>query len=160
MAMAGFFHDCARRKDVLALGLVLIAAVFIPPVASCLDASASAETVVTAAQVNGTWKSGANTFEVLALGKQKLSVGFSGVYKYKTPDGPTANTGEACGVAIIKGDTAIFKPEEDGNDCTITMKFTGGKLVVEQEGMCPFGFNVSARGIYRKASRQKPKLHK
>jgi hypothetical protein len=46
-----------------------------------------------------------------ALGKQRLQVEFSGVYEYKTPQGPMANQGDGSGIATIEGDTAIFKPE-------------------------------------------------
>lgn len=135
--------------------------VIILAVTSCLTRSASAETVVTAAQVNGTWSTGgtyASTFKVLALGNQKLKVEFFGQYYYESGWGPTVNTGEASGIAIIKGDTAIFKPDEDFEECIIIMKFTGGKLIVEQDHMCPFGFNVSAADTYRKVSKKKPKF--
>jgi hypothetical protein len=38
------------------------------------------------------------------------------------------------------------------------MKFTGGKLIVKQEGGCGFGHNVMADGAYRKVSSRKPKF--
>ena len=62
------------------------------------------------------------------------------------------NTGEGEGIAFIEGDTAIFKPDGAEEECRITMKFTGGKLVVTQEGLCGFGHNVTAAGTYRKVS--------
>jgi hypothetical protein len=37
------------------------------------------------------------------------------------------------------------------------LKFTGGKLVVTQTGICGFGFNVSA-DTYKKVSSKKPKV--
>ena len=77
---------------------------------------------------------------------------FSGVYEYKTPQGPTANEGVGNGVATIEGDTAIFKPEGAEEECQIRLKFTGGKLVVTQTGICGFDHNVSAEGTYKKAS--------
>jgi len=83
-------------------------------------------------------------FKIWALGKQRLQIEFSGVYEYKTPQGPTANEGEGSGVATIEGDTAIFKPEGAEEECQITLRFTGGKLVVTQTGICGFGHNVSA----------------
>ena len=61
-----------------------------------------------------------------------------------------ANEGEGSGVATIEGDTAIFKPEGAEEECQITLKFTGGKLVVTQTGICGFGHNVSAEGTYKK----------
>ena len=115
---------------------------------------------MTAAQVNGTWKYRANIFKIWALGQQKLKVEFEGIYEYKTPSGPMANMGSGSGIARIEGDTAIFKPSELELDeeCRITMRFTKGKLVVEQQGICGFGLNVNASGTYRKVSRSKPKF--
>lgn len=122
-------------------------------------AGASAQTIVTAAQVNGTWNSKYGTFKVWALGNQKLRVEFSGSYPYQSPQGPMANTGEGSGIATIEGDTAIFKPEGAEDECRITMRFTRGRLVVSQEGICGFGHNVTAAGTYRKASSRKPKFN-
>jgi hypothetical protein len=78
---------------------------------------------VTAAQVNGTWKTKNGEFQIWALGKQRLQVAFSGVYNYKTPQGPSANEGEGSGIATIEGDTAIFKPEGAEEECQITLKY-------------------------------------
>lgn len=114
---------------------------------------------VTAAQVNGTWKYRDNEFKIWALGQQKLQIEFSGVYEYKTGDGErTANTGEGSGTAKIEGDTAVFKPEGAEDECKITLKFSGGKLIVTQDGICGFGFNVRADGTYKKISSKKPKF--
>jgi hypothetical protein len=117
--------------------------------------------VVTAAQVNGTWESKTATFKILALGKQRLKVQFSGSYPYKLPDGTDmANTGDADGIAMIDGNQAMFKPEAPGEECAIAMKFVSGKLLVEQEGTCGFGHNVSAAGTYRRVSSRKPKFER
>jgi hypothetical protein len=115
---------------------------------------AGKETIVTAAQVNGTWKNKNGTFDIKALGKQRLQVAFSGIYRYNTPAGPSVNDGEASGIAFIEEDTAIFKPEEAEDDCVITMKFTKDKLTVTQEGICGFGFHVTAAGTYRKVGKR------
>ena len=40
----------------------------------------------------------------------------------------------------------------------ITLKFTGGKLVVTQTGICGVGHNVTAAGTYKKVSAKKPKF--
>jgi hypothetical protein len=40
----------------------------------------------------------------------------------------------------------------------VTLKFTAGKLLVTQTGICRFGHNVSAEGTYKKVSSKKPKL--
>jgi hypothetical protein len=126
--------------------------------ASIVTTQAGKDTSVTAAQVNGTWKAKWGEFKIWALGHQRLQVEFSGVYEYKTPMGPTANTGEGSCVATIEGDTAIFKPENAEDECRITLKFSGGKLVVTQTGICGFGHNVTAAGTYKKVSDKKPKF--
>ena len=126
--------------------------------ASIVTVQADNEKSVTAAQVNGTWKMKGAEFKIWALGKQRLQIDFSGVYEYKTPQGPTANEGVGSGVATIKGDTAIFKPEGAEEECQITLKFTRDKLVVTQTGICGFGHNVTAAGTYKKISTEKPKF--
>lgn len=126
--------------------------------ATAATVQAGSEKSVTATQVNGTWKTKSGEFKIWALGKQRLQVEFSGVYEYKTSHGPTANVGEGSGIASIEGDTATFKPEGAEEECQITLKFTGGKLVVTQNGICGFGHNVSAEGTYKKVSSKKPKF--
>jgi hypothetical protein len=128
-----------------------------------LPTPASGQRVVTAAQLNGTWRSRNGEFKIWALGKQKLRVEFSGSYEYDSPAGRMANTGEGSGVATIAGDTALFKPDGAEDECQITMRFigglksTGGKLVVTQEGICGFGHNVTAAGTYRRVNTRKPR---
>jgi hypothetical protein len=119
---------------------------------------AGSDKSVSAAQVNGTWQMKHGEFKIWALGKQRLQVEFSGVYEYKNAYGLTANTGEGSGIATIEGDTAIFKPESAEEECRITLKFAGGKLVVTQTGICGFGHNVTAAGTYKKVSVKKPKF--
>jgi hypothetical protein len=125
--------------------------------ASIVTAQAK-DTSVTAAQVNGTWKEKWGEFKIWALGHHRLQIEFSGVYEYKTLQGPSANTGEGSGIATIEGDTAIFKPEGAEEECQITLRFTGNKLVVAQTGICGFGHNVTAAGTYKKISAKKPKF--
>jgi hypothetical protein len=127
-------------------------------VVSMVTAQVDIEEGITAAQVNGTWKTSNGEFKIWALGKQRLRIDFSGVYEYKTPQGPTANEGVGNGVATIEGDTAIFKPEGAEEECQITLKFTRDKLVVTQTGICGFGHNVTAAGTYKKVSARKPKF--
>jgi hypothetical protein len=128
-----------------------LSAGFLPVPPSNADPNA----IVTAAQVNGTWKNRNGTFTVLTLGKQRLQVSFSGIYKYNTPAGPSANEGEGSGIAFIEGDTATFKPDDTEDECSITMKFTKDKLIVTQEGFCGFGNHVTAAGTYQKTSSRK-----
>ena len=126
--------------------------------ASFVTTQADSDKSVTAAQVNGTWKTKGAEFKIWALGQQRLQIEFSGVYEYKTPQGPSANEGEGSGTATIEGDTAIFKPEGAEEECRITLKFTSAKLVVTQTGICGFGHNVSAAGTYKRLSAKKPKF--
>jgi hypothetical protein len=136
--------------------------VFVILLLGCAAASiaprAIGQTVVTAAQVNGTWECKHGEFQIWALGQQKLQIAFSGTHAYKSPAGPMANTGEGSGVAVIEGDTAVFKPDGVEDECRITMKFTRDKLVVTQTGVCGFGNNVTAAGTYNKVSTRKPKF--
>jgi hypothetical protein len=126
--------------------------------ASIVTMRAASDKSVTAARVNGTWKAKYGEFKIWALGQQRLQIEFSGVYEYKTPQGPSANEGEGNGVATIEGDTAIFEPEGTEEECRITLKFTGDNLVVTQVGICGFGHNVTAAGTYKKVSAKKPKF--
>jgi hypothetical protein len=116
----------------------------------------AAQTIVTAAQVNGTWKTRWNTFKIWALGDQKLRIEFFGTYPWANGEG--VNTGEGSGIATIEGNVASFRPEDADEDCMITLTFTKGKLVVEQQGFCGFGHNVMADGTYKKKSGRKPKF--
>ena len=120
--------------------------------------NANAQHDVTAAEVNGTWQYRQNEFKIWALGQQRLQIQFLGVFEYKNAHGPTANTGEGSGIARIEGDTAIFKPDGAEDECKITLKFTEGKLIVTQVGICGFGFNVIADGTYKRVSSAKPKF--
>jgi hypothetical protein len=126
--------------------------------------SASAQTpavshaVVTATQVNGTWRTKGGEFRIWAMGKQRLRVEFSGIYVYQTSGGPIANLGEARGIATITGATADFKPEGTNGQCTITMTFKRGRLSVNEIGECNFGRHVTSRGDYRKVSSRKPRF--
>jgi hypothetical protein len=127
-------------------------------IVSLVVAQAAPPGDVTAAQVNGTWKLRNNEFKTWALGQQRLQIEFFGTFEQNSASGPTANTGEGSGIAHIEGDTAIFKPDGAEDECKITLKFTGGKLVVTQTGICGFGFNVTAEGTYKKVSSKKPKF--
>jgi len=111
--------------------------------------------IVTGEQVNGTWSKGESVIKIQALGDGKLKVFFN-IFNERT-----LNQGSADGVANINGIDATFSPVVDGaqNKCKFTMKFTGGKLIVEQFGDpfdCGFGNGVSADGTYTKTSSAKP----
>jgi hypothetical protein len=125
---------------------------------SIVTARADRNKSVTAAQVNSTWKTKSGEFKIWALGQQRLQIEFSSVYEYKTPQRPSANEGEGSGIATIEGDTAIFKPEGAEEECRITLKFTGSKLVITQTGICGFGHKVTAAGTYKRVTAEKPKF--
>lgn len=127
-------------------------------------ANAQVRKAVSGAEVTGTFREAASgsQFSILALGKGKLRVAFSGVYMHLTASGEKMpNLGEAAGEASMAGDTAVFKPE-DLQKCAITLKFlVRGRLKVTQKGTdveCGFGANVSASGTYKKISAKKPKF--
>jgi hypothetical protein len=137
--------------------------IFIFSLFTTIETIAQTRKSVSGAEVTGTFRDvSGSEFGILALGKGKLRVSFSGVYNYKMRNGePMANLGEARGEIEIAGDTAIFKPE-DTEQCTITIKFLPGRrLKVTQKGTdaeCGFGRNVSAAGNYKKVSNAKPKF--
>lgn len=104
----------------------------------------------------GKFKGNCSQILIQALGRNKLKIQMNLVY----PTGKTVNEGEATGVAVIQGDTAVFKPEDAG-ECKITLKFSKpGTLSVTTENNddCGFGLNVSANGTYKKTNGAKPKF--
>lgn len=136
--------------------------VFIFSVFCASETNAQARKSVGAAEVNGTFQTEENSeFRILSLGKGKLYVAFSGTSQYASAAGMTANVGDAEGEAKLKGDTAVFTPKKI-KKCTITIKFlTGSKIDVKQKGDsadCGFGNKVSAAGVYKKVSSEKPKF--
>ena len=143
------------KKIIVVFGLLIIALSF-------LTAPAQNRAAVSAREVNGTFRAkNGSEFKILALGRGRLRVAFSGVYEFNSSSGKMANVGEATGQAEIAGDTASFSPDET-EECTITLKFlTGSRLQVAQDGTdadCGFGANVNAGGLYKKVSNAKPKF--
>jgi hypothetical protein len=116
--------------------------------------------IVTASQANGTYRYRQNEIKILALGHNKLRIQMDLTYEYKSPAGPTANTGEASGGATIENDTAVFYTSDD-RKCKITIKFlVGNKIKVSEENTmdCGFGMNVTSEGTYTKIKTGKPKF--
>jgi len=116
--------------------------------------------MVTATQANGTYSYRRNEIKILALGHNKLRIQMDLTFEYKSPNGPTANTGEASGEATIENDTAVFYPSDD-RKCKITIKFlAGSKIRVSEENTiyCGFGMNVTSEGTYTKVKAGKPKF--
>jgi hypothetical protein len=144
-----------RKKLIVVFNLVIIALSFI-------TVDGQTRKAVSAREVNGTFRARSGSeFKILALGRGRLRVAFSGVYEFNSAMGRMANVGEARGEAEIAGDTAVFLPEET-EQCTITLKFlTGSRLQVAQRGTdadCGFGVNVNAGGLYKKISAAKPQF--
>jgi hypothetical protein len=111
--------------------------------------------VVTAAQVNGVWRSYDDYFYILALGHNKLRVDFEGLYHTIAK---SVNTGEMSGEATIEGNVATLISEEFPK-CKITMTFLPGKMVVQQgDDDCGFGHNVRSDGTYKRIKAGKPKF--
>ena len=126
----------------------------------CVADRAQTPRIITAAQANGTYDYRDNEIKILALGRNKLRVQMDLTYAYKSPAGPTANTGEASGEATVDKDTAVFFPMDD-HKCKITIKFlAGNKIKVTEDNTmdCGFGMNVSSEGTYRKVKAGKPKF--
>lgn len=150
-------------KQLSAIAVILIATFC---GAGNLSAQASRASVP-ASEVNGTfrhnftgkYKGSYNEIRIWALGKGKLKVSFDLTYPFTDGTGqPSANVGQATGVAEISKDIAIYRSAENG-DCAITIKFVKqGMIEVEQQGAsaCGFGHNVTAGGTYRKFSSRKP----
>ena len=116
--------------------------------------------IVTAAQANGTYRYRSNEIKILAMGNHKLRIQMALAWEYKSPNGPTANVGEAHGEATIENDVATFRPEGT-EDCTVTIKFLpGNRIRVSEDRIlnCGWGFNVSSTGTYRKIRAGKPKF--
>jgi hypothetical protein len=116
--------------------------------------------IVTAPQANGTYRYRQSEIKILALGHNKLRIQLDLIFAYKSPAGPTANTGEASGEATIENDTAIFYPSDD-HKCKITIRFlAGNKIKVSEEDTiyCGFGMNVTSEGTYAKIKAGKPKF--
>ena len=106
----------------LILAFALCLAAISLPAFQPQEVNATSQTIVTAAQVNGTWRTKSGEFKVWALGKQRLQIEFSGSYEYESQAGPMANVGTGSGIAHIEGDTATFKPDGVEDDCAITMR--------------------------------------
>jgi uncharacterized protein len=66
------------------------------------------------------------------------------------------NEGELSGTATLARDTAIYTDKE--KDCVLVMRFQGQNAVVNQQGGCGFGLNVTAAGDYSRLSTLPPKI--
>jgi len=71
----------------------------------------------------------------------------------------TANEGELAGESILTGNVAKYQKQiETDASCKLQITFSATKAVVEQDGFCGFGLNVSAGGVYFKTSNAVPEI--
>jgi uncharacterized protein len=66
------------------------------------------------------------------------------------------DTGELSGEIPLSGNAATYVDKEF--DCTISFNFASGSLVLNQDGSCGMGLNVSAGGTYKRVSSSSPKF--
>ena len=147
----------------------LVAITFLLFVCACACSEIFAQRkVVSGAEVTGTFESNlrgnSNVILIQALGHNKLKIEMILAYQFKVNGQRMVHTGTASGEAVIRGDTAVFTPNEiaaGDNPCKITLKFSkpGALIVTTENGLeCGFGLNVSADGRYKKSSGAKPKF--
>jgi uncharacterized protein len=68
----------------------------------------------------------------------------------------STNTGELSGEVPLNGEAANYVDKE--LDCTLSFNFVPGGLVLNQDGSCGMGLNVSAAGTYKRVSSTPPKF--
>jgi uncharacterized protein len=68
----------------------------------------------------------------------------------------STNTGELSGEVPLNGEAANYVYKE--LDCTLSFNFVPGGLVLNQDGSCGMGLNVSAAGTYKRVSSTPPKF--
>ncbi len=91
-----------------------------------------------------------NEINIRELGENQISVIIFAAYAFFEGGGEGIRKNEARGTATLKGDTAVFTPENLSN-CKITLKFSGDKITAKPSS-CRFEKNVTAEGIYKKVS--------
>lgn len=146
------------RKLFLLLLTIIISCQFVA--AKKRSPSALVKTQVNVKSLTGTYRNRWGEFKIQGLGVNRLHVQFNGTYPYKANGEMTANTGTGEGMTTLKGNLAIFVPQ-DTKGCSISLTFVGQKLIVKQSGSdfdCGFGHNVTADGTYLKRSSRPPKF--
>jgi hypothetical protein len=66
------------------------------------------------------------------------------------------NTGELSGEVPLTGSAGNYVDKE--LDCTLSFNFVPDSLVLNQDGSCGMGLNVSAAGTYKRVSSTPPKF--
>ena len=147
-------------KKLLLISLIFLISFQLASAKTKTSHSAPAKVPQKTASLTGTYRTRWSEFKIQALGVNRLHVQFNGSYQYKVNGQMTANTGTADGMATLKYNVATFAPT-DTQGCSITLTFTGAKLIVKQTGSdadCGFGHNVAADGTYIKRSSRPPKF--
>lgn len=89
-----------------------------------------------------------SSLEVVELPGGKVKLALHALWKGARWEEFGPNVGNAYGeVPLVKG-VAVYKEDE----CRLTMRFSSGKVEIEQAGSCGFGHNVTADGSYRRTS--------
>lgn len=97
-----------------------------------------------------------NAIGIEEIGGNRLRVSIVVNYEYKVDGEWMVNSGSASEEVELKGDTAVLVPE-DFPACEITLKFSGGKIIVKQKGTemdCGFGGKTYAAGTYVKTGNE------
>lgn len=89
-----------------------------------------------------------SSLEVVELHGGKVKFALLALWKGARWEEYGPNLGEAYGTVPLAKSVAVYK--EDG--CRLTMRFSSGKVDIEQAGDCDFGHNVTANGTYRRTS--------
>lgn len=87
----------------------------------------------------------------------RLEISIVANYERKDSSGEwEVDTGTTGGVITLKGNTAVFVPE-NSTDCEFTLKFSGNQIIVKQKGQpldCGLAGNTYADGVYTKTSNE------
>lgn len=89
-----------------------------------------------------------SSFQVVELPGGKVKFALLALWKGLRWEEYGPNLGEAHGVVPLVKGVALYQEEE----CRLTMRFSSGKVKIEQAGDCLFGHNVRADGLYRRTS--------
>lgn len=147
-------------KKLLLLSLICLVSYQFAEAKKKWSPPSSIEAQLKAKSLTGTYRNRFGEFKIQALGVNRLHVQFNGTYPYKVNGEMMANTGTGDGMTTLKGNVAIFVPQ-DTQGCNISLTFIGQRLIVKQTGSdadCGFGHNVTADGTYIKRSSRPPRF--
>jgi hypothetical protein len=106
-------------------------------------------TAVEVRGVTGTYRrEDDSSLEVVELPGGKVRFALHALWKGARWEEYGPNLGEAYGEVPLAKGVGVYKEDE----CRWTMRFSSGKIEIEQAGDCGFGHNVTANGTYRRVS--------